>query len=225
MKTTASNVATVRSWFQDLYKRREFITDKSGCQMLEVLGATFLADEEVIFGEINQDYAQREIEWYKSRSLNVNDIPGGPPKIWKECADSAGLINSNYGWMIWDEANYFQYEHAKIELQVNPESRRAVMIYTRPSIWGQFNSNGMSDFICTNCVQYFIRDAKLIALVQMRSNDVIFGFKNDRVWQRHVHQKLAEDLKCEVGDMIWHVGSLHIYSRHFSLIEDNKIPT
>jgi thymidylate synthase len=53
----------------------------------------------------------------------------------------------------------------------------------------------------------------------MRSNDVVFGFKNDKAWQDHVHQQLASDLGVEVGEMIWHAGSLHVYSRHFDLIE------
>lgn len=93
------------------------------------------------------------------------------------------------------------------------------MIYTRPSIWNEHSREGMSDFICTNTVQYFLRDGKLIAVVQMRSNDVVFGFKNDKAWQDHVHTNLANDLGVDVGDMIWHAGSLHVYSRHFSLIE------
>ena len=67
-------------------------------------------------------------------------------------------------------------------------------------------------------VQYFIRDNSLIALVQMRSNDVVFGYKNDKAWQDNIHTILAKDLKRNKGQMIWHAGSLHVYERHFSLI-------
>lgn len=187
--------------------------------MIEVIGATFVADEDAIFGTVNHDYVNREISWYESMSLNVNDIPGGAPKQWLACADGQGKINSNYGWMVWNKGNHSQYLHVRNELLLNPESRRAVMVYTRPSIWNEYCANGMSDFICTNDVQYLIRDKKLVAVVQMRSNDVVFGYKNDYAWQRHVHKKLASDLGIDVGEMIWHAGSLHVYSRHFQLIE------
>lgn len=219
MQMIRSNVADVRGWFKDLKERGEFVTDKTGCRMIEVVGATFLADEEAIFGTVNRDYVKREIEWYESMSLDVNDIPGGTPAAWKACATKDGKINSNYGNLVWSEQNHKQYDHVLHELQNNPETRRAAMIYTRPSIWVEYNADGMSDFICTNAVQYFIRDGKLTALVQMRSNDAIWGYKNDAAWQKHVQQKLASDLSIPVGPMIWHAGSLHVYDRHFHLIE------
>jgi thymidylate synthase len=53
----------------------------------------------------------------------------------------------------------------------------------------------------------------------MRSNDAIFGFKNDRAWQHHVLTKLAADLNVEVGNITWQVGSLHVYARHFFLVD------
>jgi thymidylate synthase len=156
-------------------------------------------------------------------SLCVNDIPGGkqeanPPVIWTTVSDSNGMINSNYGWCIWSEDNNNQYDNALAELKSNPESRRAVMIYTRPTMWNDYNRDGMSDFICTNAVQYMIRDNKLNCIVQMRSNDAIFGYKNDHAWQKHVLDKMANQLEIEPGHITWQVGSLHIYERHFGLI-------
>lgn len=54
-----------------------------------------------------------------------------------------------------------------------------MMIYQRPQMQFQYNKNGMNDFICTNYAQLFIRNNKLIYIVDMRSNDAIFGFFND----------------------------------------------
>lgn len=213
------NVSDVRSWFRDLKERGDYVIDKTGCKMIEVVGATFIADEDAIFGTVNKDYVEREIKWYKSMSRNVNDIEGGAPAAWKACAARDGKINSNYGWAIWSWQNYEQYEHVKRELTEKPESRRAEMIYTRPSIWNDYNKDGMSDFICTDAVQYFIRDGRLIADVRMRSNDVVFGYKNDKFWQDYVHKQLAEDLHVAVGPMIWHAGSLHVYEKHFDLVK------
>jgi thymidylate synthase len=84
----------------------------------------------------------------------------------------------------------------------------------------EYNLNGMSDFICTNAVQYLIRDNMLHAIVQMRSNDVVFGYRNDSAWQEYVLNKLANDLGIAAGGITWQVGSLHVYERHFKYIEE-----
>lgn len=211
-------VNQVRKKLKDLYQEGKFVTDKTGVKTVEIIGANFLADEEYIFGEVNHDYVQKELDWYKSMSLNVNDIPN-TPAIWKQVADEDGMINSNYGWCIWHDDNFDQYERTVDELRQNPDSRRAIMIYTRPNMWEDYNKNGRSDFMCTNAVQYLIRDDKLHSVVQMRSNDVIFGYRNDRAWQHYVQLMLCNELGIEAGDLIWNVGSLHVYERHFSFLE------
>ena len=68
---------------------------------VEIVGASFIADEPAIFGEVNKDYVQRELNWYHSMSLNVNDIEEPILAIWKSISDNDGFINSNYGWCIF----------------------------------------------------------------------------------------------------------------------------
>jgi thymidylate synthase len=100
------------------------------------------------------------------------------------------------------------------------------MIYTRPEMWLDYCKDGMSDFMCTNNVQYFIRNNQLITSVYMRSNDAVFGYNNDFAWQKHVRDKLIDDLETdteiryEPGPIYWNVGSLHVYERHFNLIDE-----
>ena len=217
-------VKDIRQYFRDALARGEFVTDKTGVKTLELIGASFIANEPSIFGEVNWDYVGREIAWYDSLSLKVADIPGGAPKIWQQVASKDGEINSNYGWCIYSEANHKQYWSVLLELLANPNSRRAVMIYTRPTMHKDYSRDGMSDFMCTNAVQYLIRQDKVHAVVQMRSNDVVFGYKNDRAWQSEVLNRLVLDLNQKgdnnysAGDIIWNVGSLHVYERHFNLI-------
>jgi thymidylate synthase len=94
------------------------------------------------------------------------------------------------------------------------------MIYTRPSMWDDYNHNGMSDFMCTNAVQYMIRDERLIVVVQMRSNDVVFGYRNDYAWQNYVAWQLCDDLQLvREPKIIWNVGNLHVYERHFDMVK------
>jgi thymidylate synthase len=218
-----TTIHDIRTEFAILYTKDKTVVDKTGVKTLEIMNASFIASDPLIFGSVNEDYVRRELEWYLSESLNVKDIPGGPPQIWKQVADRDGFINSNYGWCIFSDDNNYQFYSAVTELENNPDSRRAVMIYTRPTMWGAHNKNGRSDFMCTNTVQYMIRDNKVNALVQMRSNDVVFGYRNDYAWQSYVLDKVIETLKerdkpYERGKIFWNVGSLHVYERHFYLV-------
>jgi thymidylate synthase len=213
-----NTVKDIRKYFIDAYYNNEYVTDKTGVKTIEMMAAHFIADEPYIFGTVNQEYVERELQWYKSQSLNINDIPGGPPKVWIDVADPAGFINSNYGWCVYSGENGNQYENVLKELNNNPNSRRAIMIYTRPHMHYDYNFLGMNDFMCTNNVQYLIRNSKIHSIVNMRSNDALYGYKNDWAWQNYVLNQLAQDLNVEVGDIVWSVGSLHVYERHFHLI-------
>jgi thymidylate synthase len=217
-----SRVSDIRNEFIVLKDIEQYVIDKSGVKTLEIINANFIANEPTIFGELNHDYINRELSWYIGMSRYIHDIPGGAPTIWKQVASSNGYINSNYGWCIWSVENYDQYENVLNELRINPNSRRAIMIYTRPTMWKDYNVDGMSDFMCTNTVQYVIRYNKLHAIVQMRSNDVVFGYRNDYAWQSYVLDLLCEDLSIERGLIYWNVGSLHVYSRHFDMVNLNE---
>jgi len=195
--------------------------DRTNSKTIELIGASFIADEEAIFGEPNVPYIDAELDWYLGCSTNINDIryKDEPPKAWQYAANKYGEINSNYGKLIFDDKYYRQFDNVVNELKYEPDSRRAVMIYNRPSIWTEFDENGKNDFICTNAVSYYIRDGYLQSVVQMRSNDVVFGYKNDYAWQRYVMNMVANEVDCEVGTLTWQVQNLHVYERHFDLVK------
>lgn len=216
----------IRNIFIEKYKNNEFVVNKAGIKTIEIIDANFEVDknETTIFGELNE-YANRELEWYKSQSLNVNDIPGKVPIIWKRVADNNGYINSNYGWCIWNEDNYNQYKKCLKHLISDENTRQGCMIYNRPSMQIDYNKNGMSDFMCTFAVQVLIRDNVLYYNVLMRSNDAIYGFKNDLFWHKYVINELLKDLNdanIRINDykILWHAGSLHLYESGFKFIEE-----
>ena len=221
-QTMNCEIDQIKTYFINELKNENFTIDKTGAKTIELIGASFYADEGAIFGKPNYEYIDREIDWYESQSTNINDIYGSdrePPEAWKYSANDHGEINSNYGLLVFGEKYYEQFEHVVQELKTNPDSRRAAMIYNRPSIWKEYNENGKNDFICTNAVTYYIRDNKLHATVQMRSNDVIFGYRNDWAWQRFMMEEVMHELELdELGDMIWQVQNLHVYERHFHLV-------
>jgi thymidylate synthase len=215
-------VKDIRKHFIDELKNKNFTLDKTGQKTIEIIGASFIADEPAIFGQVNQEYIDSEIAWYRSQSTNINDIFNdgrSPPKAWQLSSNDHGEINSNYGTLIWSKKYYNQYNNVLRELRNNPDGRRAAMIYNRPSIWVEFDENGKSDFICTNAVTYYIRNKLLYAVVQMRSNDVVYGYKNDYAWQEYVLTQLATQLSIGTGSIIWQVQNLHVYERHFDLVK------
>ena len=213
-----------------LYKKEKFVIDKSGVKVIELIDhhISNLNPKQpyLDFGvrKTNEDYVKKESNWYNSQSLSINGYVDDV-KIWKQVADKDGLVNSNYGWCIYSKDNYNQYENCLHELEKNQYSRRACMIYNRPSMQIDYCKNGMSDFICTFSTQQFIRNNKLYYIVNMRSNDSIFGFGNDFAWHCEVYNKLYNDLKktypkLKYGKIHWNAGSFHIYERHFDLLKD-----
>ncbi len=207
-------VQDIREQFLEKFLDKEFVGNT-----IEIVGATFLANEPSIFGEINHDWNQRELKWYESISRNVNDIEGNIPAIWKRVATPDGRIHSNYGFMIWSEENGSQYKNVLETLLKDRNSRRGEMVYVRPSIHSEWNKDGMSDFICTIANMFFIRDNKLVSHYIFRSNDSVYGYKGDVFWASEVQRRLAKDLNIQVGDLIWTGSSQHIYDRHYYLID------
>ena len=236
MNIINDNTKTIKEYFINALASEDFIMDRTGQKTIEMIGANFYADGPAIFGEPNQQYIDAEINWYDSMSTNINDIYKGDkpaPQAWQYSANTHGEINSNYGLLIYGDKFHSQYWNALDELLLNLDTRRATMIYTRPSIWSEYNENKKNDFICTNAVTYYIRGGKINCVVQMRSNDVVYGYKNDYAWQKHVLKCFTHDYNrsfaektwdadyrrdMEVGDIIWQVQNLHVYERHFDLV-------
>jgi thymidylate synthase len=214
------NINTIRQIFINKLSRNEVSDDGN----IEIINASFKADESHIFGSVNDEWNEREFKWYLSQSLNVNDIAPPVPTIWRQVASAKGRINSNYGWCIFSQQNGYQFHKAIDALAANKNSRQAVLIYIRPTMHTDSKVDGMRDFMCTYSTQLLIREGQLHHIVNMRSNDAIYGFKGDYFWQNKVHdmalarlQEAYIDLKK--GDMYWNAGSLHIYPKHFELIK------
>jgi thymidylate synthase len=223
-------VKDIRQFFINELKDEAFTIDKTGQKTIEMIGASFIADEPAIFGTPNQKYINAEIEWYESQSTNIYDIykesGADAPAAWKYSADKHGNINSNYGYLVFSEKYYNQFENAFDELHRNPDSRRAQMIYNRPSTWIEYNEGGKSDFICTNAQTFYIRNGLLHMVSQMRSNDCVYGYKNDYAWAQYIMDKfvsrwneLAQNNKIQKGQLIWQVMNLHVYQKHFGLVK------
>ena len=106
-------VNKVRRYFKTQLSREKFTISRNGDKTIELLGASFIADEPSIFGKPNMTYIKAEIDWYNKQSLNINDIYDDPelepPKQWQLSANEWGNINSNYGYLAYSDDNGEQF--------------------------------------------------------------------------------------------------------------------
>lgn len=191
----------------------------------ELLHTVFLADKNYIVRKPKEPYQTNELEWFISQSRNVEDLKsfaGFIPKIWNDISDITGVINSNYGWCCLSEENGSQFENAMKHLEKDKNSRRAIMIYNRPSMhkdwsndrifefdgnrftvskysWHNFNrelyKSVKGDFMCCQNNHFIIRYNKLIMTVHMRSLDAVYGYNADYIWFDWIFNKAVQYLK------------------------------
>ena len=217
----------IRNMFKRQLTQKSFRNDNT----IELRGISFVADSPCIFGTPNQKYIDAEIEWYETQDKSVVtlfDIYGKTVEIWDNIKDDYGEVNSNYGWCIYSKERGSQYRHALVNLLEKPHTRQAVLIYQHPDM----HMIAGKDFTCTNSQQFFINDDRLDCVVQMRSQDAVYGYNNDIAWFKHVRDKLLDDLNISRGShgapplasgpITMQIGSLHIYPRHQHLVKEYK---
>lgn len=179
----------------------------------------------------SRKYIQAELDWYLSQDTSINNHPLIETNIiWQSCATKKGKVNSNYGNIVFSKIHKrkSQFDFAVEKLMKDKCTRQSLIIYTRPSLHWEYNDNkhARSDFTCTTHTQHFItNDNKLEYIVNMRSNDSIFGLQNDYSWHRYVYYQMYKSLcliypNLKIGNIYWNVGSLHVYERHYKLLEN-----
>lgn len=168
----------------------------------------------------NEKYLKQELDWYISESL----VPPEDVKVWQQIKSREGLVNSNYGYLIFNKNNHYQFNNVLDTLLNDKYSRQAVMIYTRPSLHYDWCKDGMRDFICTYYQHFFIRNDTLHCITNMRSNDCIFGTMNDIPWFEYVYNLLYNHLiydyhSLKKGTLKFIANSFHCYERHYDVLK------
>lgn len=167
--------------------------------------------------KFNPNYSLMEFLWYLSGNKKTNNI-GKCANIWLKIKDDQEEVESNYGTYILGK----QWDWAINELIADNDSRRATIVIHQP----YHKTLNPKDLPCTQYIQFFIRDNKLHMGVNMRSNDIIFGFCNDIYTFSLFQQLMLNDLnevlstcgrELELGSYYHHAGSLHLYDTHYGM--------
>lgn len=190
-------------------------TSPRGMLTKEVVGETYVlnrANRNILVNKVracNYQFMLAEWLWI---SLGRNDLTTiGPYNSQMAQFAEGGRFRGAYGPQFVEQVGY-----VVDKLKDDPHSRQAVMSFWRP------RPRDSKDIPCTLDLQFMMRgdpdDAgkkQLDLLVNMRSNDVWLGAPYDIFTFTMIQQQLADLLNANIGAYYHHVGSLHIYERHY----------
>lgn len=210
----------------------------------EIINAELIIDEHNFYYteqfrsfEKVSKYLFAEIPWYWSGNTN-NSFIKPYAKMWEEIENPDGTNNSNYGNLVYYKQRKSEYgdnltgfQWALQNLKKDMFTRKAIITYND----GHYNWIENTDYICSQCQHFMIRDYKLICIIYLRSSDAIFGLQYNIPWWSLVHQDLYLQLlqtypMLELGGINVHIGSAHLYERHYDLainmlLEERKSKT
>lgn len=203
----------------------------------------WVATADSMIGKINEDWVRRELDWFRSGSDRLEDMEGPVPKLFQACAGWDGRVNSAYGHILFanDVLSRGGLDMPHIPLYrriVNTilgegyGTRHAVAIISDRDVHQLARENGRNDFICTNALNVMVdQDNRVHIIAQMRSMDAVFGYRADYSMWDDLMKRLIIDLNnfadtttgsqyVTRGDITFQVANLHVYPRHFELLEE-----
>ncbi len=148
-----------------------------------------------------------EALWYLSGS-NKLEFVKYYIKGYDKYSDDGETTHGAYGPRVFrSEQGLSQYQVVVDILKKKPNTRQAVVqIFDHKDLLKEYK-----DVPCTCTMQFFIRDGKLDAVANMRSNDIFLGFPHDIFAFTLIQEILACTLGCELGSYKHIAGSLHLY--------------
>ena len=213
MKQEFYNANEAFEYYLD-YIRREGFTSDNGTKKLHnvsfCINFPMINDITTPERKWSKEYAEAEWQWYLSgdrRTSKLGEIYGKVPKIWKTMENSAGEVNSNYGWQ-WNRGDQIDYVVSKLRMQ--PDTRQAAISIYDGKEWPQYRK----DTPCTFAIHFTIDSGYLNMTVMMRSNDLWFGFCNDQYCFSSLQNLIADRLNLPVGVYHHFVCDLHLYEKH-----------
>ena len=216
---------------KEIAENHEFSVSPRGMEVKEKLAVSFKIKDPrnripmVPIRKFSVPYFVGETIWYLTGE-NSTDWISKYSSFWRGISDDGVTANSAYGARIFNRyhkiagGNLIQWDHVKGILKKDPDSRRAVIHIKDP--WDSVDSK--LDVPCTLSLQFFIRDEKLHMVANMRSSDLVFGLSYDVPAFTIMQELMALELGVELGEYIHVSNSLHVYERHYDMIEKIILP-
>ena len=210
-----------------VYLHPEYVSSPRGMKIKERLACSFKIKNPryripfVPSRGFSNTYLIGELLWYFSGEDSTDWI-SKYSSFWKRISDDGKTANSAYGSRIFKAheriagEQLIQWDYVMSELSSDSDSRRAVIHIRSP--WD--SARAKLDVPCTLTLQFFVRDEKLHMVVNMRSSDLILGIAYDIPAFTMMQELLATQLGVGLGEYMHTSNSLHIYERHFEMVEN-----
>ena len=112
----------------------------------------------------------------------------------------------------WAEFN--QLDNVRKKLIANPHSKRAII-----QTWMPYDSElTRSDVPCNTSYMFLGRGDRLDMTATIRSNDIFRGTRYDYALAAFMLQSMAALVGQKVGDLYFHINSLHVYERDIPML-------
>ena len=220
---------TYENLLTELYHRPQFETHPRGMVIRELINCSYTIHDPSYFliktksRNTIEGYLAGELIWYLSGNNDFEHI-GKFSKFWNKLTDD-GKLNSAYGKLIWYDKNkngITPWEWAYTALVNDRDTRQAVVHFNLKD----HAKRGEKDFPCTMYGQFFIRNNTLNLIVNMRSQDIWFGYTYDAPFFSLMLIEMAnqlndfENMNVNVGSLTMNIGSLHLYGKDISGVEE-----
>lgn len=151
-----------------------------------------------------------ELFWYLSGSASLRFIKYYIKKYEKESEDGA-TVHGAYGPRLFDAQGVNQVQNVIDQLREKPRTRRAVIQIFDAADLSKPHGKHRKEVPCTSTLQFLMPNGKLALVVNMRSNDALYGLPHDVFAFTMLQELVARTLGVEVGKYVHFVGSLHLY--------------
>jgi thymidylate synthase len=158
-----------------------------------------------------------EFLWHFAGRNDSPSISHYAPR-WADFSHDGVIPSSCYGFKIFrsEDGRPSQWSLVSNLLKSDPSTRRAVInLYDAD----EDLQPDAADVACASTLQFFVREGKLHLTTYMRSNDAIWGLPYDCFIMTMLQESLAKQLGYPLGEYVHYAASLHVYERHFPLVE------
>ncbi len=161
-----------------------------------------------------------ELLWFLKGDTNVKYLQDNGVRIWNEWADENGDLGHVYGyqWRSWPDYNggfIDQITEAVETIKKNPDSRRIIV-----SAWNVADLPDMKLPPCHALFQFYVADGRLSLQLYQRSADCFLGVPFNIASYALLLMMVAQVTGLKPGKFIHTLGDAHIYSNHFSQVEE-----
>ena len=167
-----------------------------------------------------------ELLWFLDGDTNIKYLNDNNVNIWNEWADESGELGPVYGaqWRHWkgsDGKDIDQISEAIKLINNSPDSRRIIV-----SSWNVGELSNMALQPCHALFQFYVVNNRLSCQLYQRSADIFLGVPFNIASYALLTHMVAQQCNLDVGDFVWSGGDCHIYSNHFTQVDEqlNRSP-